>query len=121
MQVMEPLHTTRSGWERLYRKHHDETSLLLGIVDYRKRSDIRWDLLQMDPRVIPAFPEVKSEELQHLWMDYLKSHVKGALPDFLRRGSFGIYGQIPILKKDGDSFAKQVKAILESIIDKSGS
>jgi hypothetical protein len=115
MHVLEPIHTTQAGWNRLYLKHRDETSLLLAIVDYKKRSDIRWDLLQMDPIVIPKFPEVKSEELRELWITYLRSHVNGKLPDFLRWGSFDVYGKIPVLKENGDSFAKQVRAILESI------
>lgn len=120
MKITEPIHTTSKGWDRLYREYRDSATLVLGIIDHKITSTIRWDILQLDPRVgLSRFPEKQAIELKTLWTDYLRGvyELKPSRPlrQSLRWASFGLYGSIPVLKTDVDEVAGRIKMILSGL------
>jgi len=116
MQVTELIHTTRAGWEHLYRKYRNRDELLLVVIDGRRTSTLRWDILQMDPNCAPKGSLEKTwAAIQEAWLTYLCAPGRESFRKRVRRVSFGLYGSLPVLTEDSKRIADEVRVILQAI------
>jgi len=121
MQVTEPIHTTRAGWERLYWRYLDRNELVLAILNGKTMSTIRWDTLQLSPNYAPKWPiNGLHEAIQELWLTYLRAPGRESLRKKVKWASFGVYGSLPVLTEDAKRIADEVRVILQAIDPQKG-